>query len=34
VHDDHSLVDDKPGEWWKNAIKPSDVEGYVSEVLE
>jgi hypothetical protein len=34
VHDDHSLVDDKPGEWWKNAIKPSDVSGYIEEVLE
>jgi hypothetical protein len=34
VHDDHSLVDDKPGEWWKNALKPSEVSGYIEEVLE
>lgn len=33
VHDDHKLADKKPGEWWKNAIRPSKVEEYISEVL-
>lgn len=33
-YDAHELYDEKPGEWWKNAIKPSDVEQYISEVLE
>lgn len=31
---DHEWYDEKPGEWWKNAIRPSDVEQYISEVLE
>jgi len=34
VHDDHELVSDKPGEWWKNAIAPTAVEEYINEVLE
>lgn len=34
VHDDHELVSDKPGEWWKNAIAPTEVEEYINEVLE
>lgn len=25
---------EKPGEWWKNCLKPEDVDGYISEVLE
>lgn len=34
VHDDHRLASEKPGEWWKNAIEPSDVDSYISEVLQ
>jgi hypothetical protein len=30
----HKYYDDKPGEWWKNAIEPEDVEEYIAEVLE
>lgn len=30
----HPLNDDKPGEYWKNALAPDDVEDYISEVLE
>jgi hypothetical protein len=30
----HEWYDDKPGEWWKNAMKPSDVSAYIEEVLE
>jgi hypothetical protein len=30
----HEHYDEKPGEWWKNALYPSDVETYISEVLE
>jgi hypothetical protein len=33
VHDDHDLAGDRPGQWWKNAIKPSEVDAYISEVL-
>jgi hypothetical protein len=33
VHDDHDLAGSKPGEWWKNAIAPGDVEAYIDEVL-
>lgn len=33
-YDAHELYEEKPGKWWKNAIKPSDVEEYISEVLE
>lgn len=33
-YDAHELYDDKPGEWWKNALEPGDVEKYISEVLE
>jgi hypothetical protein len=33
IHEDHDLFTDKPGEWWKNALYPSDVEGYINEVL-
>lgn len=24
---------EKPGEWWKNALKPEDVDGYIEDVL-
>lgn len=34
IHDDHAAVNDKPGEWWKNRIEPSDVDAYIEEVLE
>lgn len=42
VHDDspdwadrpHPAVDDKPGEYFKNALDPQDVDGYISQVLE
>lgn len=27
-------LDEKPGEWWKNAIEPGEVDDYISEVLE
>jgi len=30
----HKYYDDKPGEWWKNAIEPEDVDEYIAEVLE
>jgi len=30
----HKLYESKPGEWWKNALAPDDVEEYISEVLE
>jgi len=30
----HPAYDSKPGEWWKNAIKPEDVEEYINEVLQ
>jgi len=30
----HKYYDDKPGEWWKNAIEPDDVSDYIAEVLE
>lgn len=33
IHDDHQDIADKPGEWWKNRMKPSDVETYINEVL-
>jgi hypothetical protein len=33
VHDDHELASEKPGEWWKNAIKPDAVDAYIEEVL-
>jgi hypothetical protein len=33
IHDEHDLFTDKPGEWWKNALYPSDVDDYISEVL-
>lgn len=29
----HEWYDEKPGEWWKNALRPSDVQQYVEEVL-
>lgn len=39
VPDDYSgdldrAKEEKPGEWWKNAIRPEDVEQYIMEVLE
>lgn len=34
VHDDHELANQKPGEWWQNAIDPSDVDDYIAEVLQ
>mgnify|MGYP006286790093 FL=1 len=33
LHDDHSDVDMKPGEWWKNRIDPAEVDDYINEVL-
>lgn len=30
----HDMYDDKPGEWWKNMMDPSDVDDYITEVLE
>lgn len=30
----HKHFDSKPGEWWKNALDPQDVDEYISEVLE
>lgn len=33
VHDDHRLASEKPGEWWKNALKPSEVDDYIEGVL-
>ena len=33
VHEDHEDYDRKPGEWWKNAIVPSDVDDYIDEVV-
>jgi len=32
-YDAHELYDEKPGEWWKNAIHPEDVVDYINEVL-
>jgi hypothetical protein len=32
-YDAHELYDEKPGEWWKNAIAPEDVVDYINEVL-
>jgi hypothetical protein len=29
----HDLYEDKPGEWWKNALEPDDVDQYIGEVL-
>lgn len=29
-----NALDEKPGEWWKNALAPEDVDEYISEVLE
>lgn len=29
----HEWYDDKPGEWWRNALDPSDVDDYIDEVL-
>jgi len=34
VHDDHTLAGKRPGQWFKNVIDPSDVDQYISEVLE
>lgn len=34
VSDDHDLSDSRPGEWWKNCLDPSDVDSYISGVLE
>lgn len=33
VHGDHELDADRPGEWWKNAIEPDQVDAYIQEVL-
>lgn len=33
VHDDHDLDAERPGEWWKNAIQPKDIDAYIQEVL-
>lgn len=33
IHDDHPRASDRPGQWWKNAIKPSQVDSYINEVL-
>lgn len=30
---DHDLFSEKPGEWWKNALEPGDVDQYIEEVL-
>ena len=30
----HKHYDSKPGEWWKNALEPSEVDDYIAEVLE
>jgi hypothetical protein len=30
----HKYYDDKPGEWFKNALDPEDVGDYIAEVLE
>lgn len=30
----HELYDEKPGQYWKNALAPGDVEEYIEEVLE
>lgn len=29
----HELYDYKPGEWWKNALDPEDVDDYINQVL-
>lgn len=34
IHDDHDDVGMKPGKWWRNRIDPTDVDAYISEVLE
>jgi hypothetical protein len=31
--DEHDHYGEKPGEWWKNALYPSDVDDYINEVL-
>jgi len=30
----HKHYDSKPGQWWKNALDPDDVDDYIAEVLE
>jgi hypothetical protein len=30
----HKHYESKPGEWWKNALDPDDVDDYIAEVLE
>jgi len=32
-YDEHELFSEKPGEYWKNAIRPEDVVDYINEVL-
>jgi hypothetical protein len=32
-YDEHELYSEKPGEYWKNAIRPGDVVDYINEVL-